>query len=103
MTDGLKEKHREAILDVLRQHPKVEQAVLFGSRAMGTFTQTSDVDIAIYGDLQFRDQAQLSTAMDELNIPQSVDLVRMNTVTSPELLEHIRLYGKQWLPSSQLG
>lgn len=96
MNDGLKDKHRDAILKVLGKHPKIERAVLFGSRAMGTFTATSDVDIALYGDLSLKEQARIAEELDELSVPYNVDLVRMKTVTSPELLEHIKEHGKTW-------
>ncbi len=94
MNDGLNDKTRHAILEVLNQHPKIERIVLFGSRAMGTFTHTSDIDLALYGDLTLRDQARIAAEMEQLSIPYKVDLVRMKTVTSPELLEHIKQHGK---------
>lgn len=96
MNDGLKDKHRDAILEVLGNHPRIERTVLFGSRAMGTFTPTSDVDVALYGDLSLKDQARIAEELDELTIPYKVDLVRMKTVTSPELLEHIKEHGVGW-------
>ena len=49
MSDGLKAQHRTAIIATLAANNRVEQAVLFGSRAMGTNTVTSDVDIALFG------------------------------------------------------
>ena len=42
MNDGLKDRHRREVIDILAAHPGVEKAVLFGSRAMGTFTPESD-------------------------------------------------------------
>lgn len=40
MSDGLKVKHRAAIIATLAANDRVERAVLFGSRAMGTNTIT---------------------------------------------------------------
>ena len=37
MTDGLKERHRRAVIDIIATNARVERAVLFGSRATGTF------------------------------------------------------------------
>lgn len=82
---------------VLAKYSKIDRVVLFGSRAMGTFTATSDVDLALYGDLNMKDQASISMEMDELSIPYKVDLVRMKTVTSTALLEHIKEYGKEFI------
>ena len=99
MNDGLKDHQRNAILEVLNKHPKIERAVLFGSRAMGTFTPTSDIDIALYGDLTLRDQARIADELEQLSIPYTVDLVRVKTVTSPDLIEHIKKHGRFWLPA----
>jgi predicted nucleotidyltransferase len=37
----------ELVYSVLRQHPEVESATLFGSRAKGTHTPRSDVDLGV--------------------------------------------------------
>ncbi len=95
MNDGLKDEHRSAILAVLRAHPGVERAVLFGSRAAGTFTPESDVDICLFGDsLTLTDQARLSTKMEELPLPQRVDLLLHDAIESDSLREHIRRHGR---------
>ncbi len=96
MNDGLSFKHRDSIQKVLAKHPKMDRVVLFGSRAMGTFNSTSDVDLALYGDLSMMDQARISMELDELSIPYKVDLVRMSTVTTTALLDHIKEYGEEF-------
>ncbi len=99
MKDGLKDKYRQAIIDILSQCEQVEKVVLFGSRAMGTFTITSDVDIVLFGDkLTLRDQANLAEQIEELTMPQFADLLLYRTIESKELLKHIREYGVQWWP-----
>ena len=101
MTDGLKEAHRTAIVDVLRANGRVERAVLFGSRAKETFTQGSDVDIALFGEaLTTADQARLAAAMEELPVPQRVDLLLYDGIEDAALRKHVRrdgieLYRKQ--------
>ncbi len=97
MNDGLKEKYRKAIIDILSVSPRVERVVLFGSRAMGTFTPTSDVDLVLYGDdLTLTDQAQFAEQIEELSMPQSVDLLLHKSIKSKELLKHIEKYGVEW-------
>jgi len=94
MVDGLKDKHRRAVIEALAANPRVEKVVLFGSRAMETFTPESDVDIALYGDnLTLSDQAKLAAEIERLPIPQQIDLLRHNTITSKKLLKHIRQHG----------
>ena len=76
MTDGLKDAHRAAIIAEVAANDRVERAVLFGSRATGTNTVSSDVDIALFGDrLTLTDQARLASALDEISMAQSVDLL----------------------------
>jgi len=97
MTDGLNPNHRDAIIEKLSANPKVERIVLFGSRAMGAFTTTSDIDLALFGSaLTLSDQAALSEAMAELSIPQRVDILIHHRIESQALREHIRKYGVEW-------
>ena len=97
MSDGLKAQHRAAIIATLAANDRVERAVLFGSRAMGTNTITSDVDIALFGDrLTLTDQAHLAATCDDLPMAQSVDLVLHNTIDNPALVDHIRTHGVEW-------
>ena len=95
--DGLKEKHRKAIIEILAANERVERVILFGSRAMRTHTTTSDVDLALYGDkLTLTDQAHLSAAIDALPMAQRVDLLLYNKIDNEKLKEHIERYGKEW-------
>ena len=102
MTDGLKSEHRRAIIETLSANPKVERIVLFGSRAMGTFTPTSDIDLALFGDdLTLSDQAALAEAMAELSIPQRVDILIHHRIENRALREHIRKHGVEWFARKQ--
>ena len=97
MTDGLKDAHREAIIAVIAANDRVERAVLFGSRATGTNTVTSDVDIALFGDrLTLTDQARLTAALEEIPMAQTVDLILYESVHNRTLREHIRNDGVEW-------
>jgi len=97
MTDGLKPEYRRAIIETLSANPKVERIVLFGSRAMGTFTPTSDIDLALFGDdLTLSDQAALTEAMAELAIPQRVDILIHHRIENQALRDHIRKHGVEW-------
>ncbi len=97
MNDGLKDKHRAAIVRILAANDRIEGAVLFGSRAMETHTSTSDVDIALFGDsLTLTDQADIASAVEELSIPQRVDLLLYKMVDDHALLAHIERHGVAW-------
>jgi type I restriction enzyme, S subunit len=102
MTDGLKEKHRKAIIEILAANERVQRVFLFGSRAMRTHTTTSDVDLALYGDnLTLIDQAHLSAAIDNLPMAQRVDLLLYNKIDNEKLKEHIERYGQEWFRRSR--
>ena len=95
--DGLKDRYRKEIIRILSENPRVERIVLFGSRAMGTFTPESDIDIVLYGDdLSLTDLAQLKQALEETTIPQKVDLLLAKDIEKKELWEHIKKYGVEW-------
>ena len=97
MTDGLKDAHREAIIAVIAANDRVERAVLFGSRATGTNTVTSDVDIALFGDrLTLTHRARLTAALEEIPMAQTVDLLLYDSIQDRALREHIRNEGVEW-------
>ena len=101
MTDGLKVVHREAIIAKIAANDRVERAVLFGSRATGTNTVSSDVDIALFGSgLTLTDQARLAAALDEIPMAQSVDLLLYDSISNRTLREHIRCQGVEWYARS---
>ena len=94
MRDGLKDAHRAAIVAAIAANDRVERAVLFGSRATGTNTVSSDVDIVLFGDrLTLTDQAQIAAALDEIPMAQSVDLLLYDSIRTREVREHITRQG----------
>jgi type I restriction enzyme S subunit len=101
--DSLSASDRKTIQTILAQLPKLEKSVLFGSRAMGTHTASSDIDLALYGDnLTLQDVARLASDLEDTSLPVSVDLLRYETITSEALKEHIKRYGKMFWEKIQI-
>ncbi|MDE1223771.1 nucleotidyltransferase domain-containing protein [Vibrio aestuarianus] len=74
----------------------VERAWVFGSRALGTFKESSDIDIALEGQsLTLNEIAMMLDTLDQSSLPYKVDLLIKHKITSPELLTHIEQYGLQ--------
>ncbi len=97
MTVALKNQHQTAIISILAGNKHVERAVLFGFRAMGTNTVTSDVDIALFGKrLTLTDQARLVAAVDQIPMAQSVDLILFDLLQNKALKNHILTNGIEW-------
>ncbi len=67
-----------------------DKIILYGSRAKGTATERSDIDIAVSG---IDDFDELAMMVEELPTLYSVDLLNMDTCTNKLLLEDIRQYG----------
>ena len=49
MKYGLSENQLEEIISILQKYDEIEEAILFGSRVIGTYKKASDVDIVIKG------------------------------------------------------
>lgn len=92
---GLEKEDLDLIRGVLAPFPSVKEALIFGSRAMGHFKPTSDVDIALKGEIDRNTLTSLHFQLEEdLPLPYFFDLVDYHTIHNPKLKEHIDQYGK---------
>lgn len=96
--DPLVASELELVRSVLRQHPEIESATLFGSRAKGTHSDRSDVDLALTGSLGALGTEALAAELEELPLPYRFDLHALAAITHPPLLEHIGRVGKVIYP-----
>ena len=55
MTFGLSDATIEKIRSVFARCPQVEKAVLYGSRAKGTFRNGSDIDLSLFAHIRDAD------------------------------------------------
>jgi len=95
MNDGLTPQYREVLRTILAGTAHVDRAVLFGSRAAGTFGRTSDIDLALEGDsLCLPDLLSLRSEFAESSLPYEVDLVIRSDIDNPELESRIQEYGQ---------
>lgn len=97
MNDGLKDRDRERIFAVLSQFPKVTQATLFGSRAIGTFRPASDIDLVLDGaEITLADIIAMKAKLSELNLAVDIDLIAHASISNSALREHIENCGIPW-------
>ncbi|MCZ6803386.1 MAG: restriction endonuclease subunit S [Proteobacteria bacterium] len=90
MKYGLSENQLGELLLILKVHPEVEEAVLFGSRAMDTFKEASDIDIAVKGEgITQKIVLTLLDAFEESNLPFFVDVVNYQIIYKPKFKQHI--------------
>ncbi len=83
----------ELVRAVLRRHPEVVSATLFGSRAKGTHTPRSDVDLALAGPLESLGAEAIAAELEELPLPFRFDVHALEAITYGPLLEHIARVG----------
>lgn len=80
---------------VVKTTPHVEEALIYGSRAMGTHKDNSDVDIAVKGaDVSFEDLLHMHGRLEALNIIYTCDVTHYDTLKNESLKHHIDTHGK---------
>jgi type I restriction enzyme S subunit len=100
MKFGLEVQVIENIISVLEQHPKVDKAFVFGSRAKGNYRPDSDIDIAIKGNgITTDDIIAISVAIETNGITNKFDLIDYNSIKEPALKEHIDRVGIEFYSS----
>jgi predicted nucleotidyltransferase len=92
---GLKDSDIAFILSVLQKHPDVEEALIFGSRAMGNYKPGSDIDIALKGKLHPETVIAITIELNQrLPLPYKFDVLDYGDLTPGPFSEHIDRYGQ---------
>lgn len=71
-----------------------QEIILFGSRAKGTATERSDIDIAVSGVVS-HDIYELQEELENIPTLYKIDLVDLDTCKNQLLLEDIKEYGRE--------
>lgn len=91
---GLTEQECDLIAGVLRAHPEILRAKVFGSRAKGTHKSSSDVDLAIWGLANdVFAQQKLASELDELPLPYQFEVKAFERIRLHALRDHIERRG----------
>ena len=92
---GLKQTTIEVINSVFVNHPEIEEAVLYGSRAKGNHRAGSDIDLTLKGvGLNTTILSKINQEIDELNTPCLFDIIIFEMLNSATLTDHINRVGK---------
>lgn len=95
MIYGLTEETIEQINSVLRQYYEIDEAILYGSRAKGTFKSASDIDLTLKGEnLTITTLNVISWKLDDLLLPYTFDLSLYKHIKNEALRNHIERIGK---------
>jgi predicted nucleotidyltransferase len=92
---GLKEAVIQKICDVFARYPQVDKAVLYGSRAKGSYKNRSDIDLTLYGgkELTLNVLYRIMNDIDDLLLPYTIDLSIFHDIGDPDVMAHIQRVG----------
>lgn len=96
MKFGLTETQEKILIGILKKYIKNGEVIVFGSRAMGTNTERSDIDIALK-NVEFFSPYSLGDLIDEIaesDFPYLADVLIYEDITNPALKEHIDRAGE---------
>ena len=85
---------------IFRRHPEVASATLFGSRAKGTHTERSDVDLVVAGNVDPLRAEAIAAELDELPLPYRFEVQPFDHIHHRPLLDHIKRVGIIVYPES---
>lgn len=85
---NLHSKHQSTLQILFAKHPSIKEALLFGSRALGTHKESSDIDIALKGDITPTLLAHLKEELEDSTLPYFCDILDYERAPQ-ELREHI--------------
>jgi predicted nucleotidyltransferase len=78
---------------VFRRHTAIAEVRLFGSRAKGTHSFRSDVDLALFGAIAPLEGQAVAAELDDLPLPYKYDVQVFDAIQSKPLREHIHRVG----------
>ena len=95
MSYGLTEDYINLLNAIFKQNSFIEKVVIYGSRAKGNFTERSDIDFVIYGNLEDRFQiSKIKNEIEESSIPYKTDIQMFDDIKNVSLIDHIDRVGK---------
>lgn len=94
MPYGLTSETIERLQRIFSHYGQISEVILYGSRAKGTYTEGSDIDLTLKGeDIDFSTLQQIMDEIDNLLLPWLFDLSIYSKLDNKDLLEHIDRVG----------
>lgn len=91
---GLSEKTIEIIKKLLSNYPQIKEVKIFGSRAKGNYKLSSDIDLALFGNINDKLLRHIASKLDELPTPYQFDVLNYNDIDNENLKNNIDKFGK---------
>ncbi|MEA1911047.1 MAG: nucleotidyltransferase domain-containing protein [Spirochaetota bacterium] len=93
---GLEENTIYKIKEIFSKYSKIEEVILYGSRAKGNYHNGSDIDITLKGkELTLSNSVYpIEDELDELYLPYMFDISIYSHIKDQNLIDHISRVGK---------
>jgi predicted nucleotidyltransferase len=93
---GLSDHTLEVLTALFEKYRGIREVILYGSRALGTYRNGSDIDITLRTDnsFAFTDLLHLMDDFDESPLPYLADISLYQDIENPDLKAHIDRAGK---------
>lgn len=103
MNFGLQDIDLQRIRKVFDSYPQIEEVVLYGSRALGNYKPSSDIDLTLVGtELNLTIQQKIERQLDDLMLPYKFDISIYHQISNIKLVEHIKRVGKLFFKNDRL-
>ncbi len=95
---GIDERSKQKIIDLIGVLLPNAKIYLFGSRARGNYTETSDIDLALDAGAPIPKIiiGEIKDVLEATNILNSIDVVDLNGAISPRMKDAILKEGVLW-------
>ncbi|MDE6349290.1 MAG: nucleotidyltransferase domain-containing protein [Bacteroides sp.] len=83
------------ICSVFQLYQNIDKVIIFGSRAKGTYSEGSDIDLAVMGEnISFDQLMDINIRIEDLELLYKVDVVDYHKNAETLIGEHIHRVGK---------
>ena len=95
MNFGLSKENLDFIVQAIGNYVDIDEALIFGSRAMGNYKIASDIDLVLKGKLSDKTVSSLSNFLNNASpFAYKVDVLDYDIISNIELKKHIDECGK---------
>lgn len=91
---GLSTNSLQILRGILGKYLEVSEVKVYGSRAKGTNSNRSDLDLVIMDELERKTFGEIWMEINSSDFPLTVDLQLWNNIKNEDLKERIRRVGK---------
>ena len=99
MKFGLPDEVIQKMKNVFKKYDEISEVKIYGSRAIGTFKEGSDIDLTLIGEnINLKLMNKISSELDDLNFPYTFDLSIFSKIDNKDFTDHINRIGVSFYP-----